>query len=46
MRRMDGKNWILVKMKDEHADRTTDITKEQPSSVVTGRTVEQVAAAR
>src|SRR5439155_16655633 len=46
LRRMDGKNWILVKMKDEHADRTTDITKEQPSSVVTGRTVEQVAAAR
>jgi bifunctional non-homologous end joining protein LigD len=45
LRRMNGKNWLLIKGKDEHAKRGVDITAEQPGSVVTGRTVEQVASA-
>ena len=43
LRRMNGKNWILIKGKDEHVRRGADIAAEQPESVVTGRTVEQVA---
>ena len=45
LRRMDGKNWLLIKGNDEHADRSTDIAAERPESVVSGRTVEQVARA-
>jgi bifunctional non-homologous end joining protein LigD len=44
LRRMEGKNWLLIKGKDEYADRTIDIAADRPESVVTGRTVEQVAA--
>jgi len=39
----NGRNWILVKMKDESAKRTGDITKERPDSVISGRTIEQIA---
>jgi bifunctional non-homologous end joining protein LigD len=38
-----GRNWILVKMKDEQAKRTGDITKQRPESVISGRTIEQIA---
>src|SRR5262249_27185654 len=41
-----GDNWLLVKKKDEHAKPTAqgDITVDRPESVVTGRTMEEVAA--
>jgi bifunctional non-homologous end joining protein LigD len=45
LRHMDGKNWLLIKGKDEYADRSIDLTAERPESVVSGRTVEQVARA-
>lgn len=35
--------WILVKMKDEAADARRNPVKTQPESVLTGRTVEEVA---
>ena len=44
LRRMgSGKNWLLIKLADEYADRRANVTKARPESVVTGRTVEQVA---
>lgn len=36
-------NWLLVKMKDEAADARRNPTSTQPQSVLTGKTVEQVA---
>ena len=36
--------WLLVKMADEEADARRKPTKSQPESVVSGRTVEEVAA--
>ena len=36
--------WLLVKKRDEAADDRTDPVSTQPESVLTGRTVEQVAA--
>jgi bifunctional non-homologous end joining protein LigD len=39
----DSKNWALVKRKDEFADPAKDITAEAPRSVISGRTVEEVA---
>jgi bifunctional non-homologous end joining protein LigD len=42
-----GENsWILVKARDEHARRGSDIVAERPESVRSGRTWEQVAASR
>lgn len=35
--------WILVKMNDEEADVSTDILTEQPRSVKSGRTIEEIA---
>jgi DNA ligase D-like protein (predicted 3'-phosphoesterase) len=35
--------WILVKMRDEHERRGSDVVAERPESVRSGRTVEQVA---
>ena len=45
--RGDGKhdNWLLFKSRDEAANEVLDIVAAQPESVVTGRTVEQIAAA-
>jgi bifunctional non-homologous end joining protein LigD len=37
-----GRNWLLVKMKDEHAKRTGHITKQRPESVISGRTISQI----
>ncbi len=37
------KSWILVKMRDEHARRGSDIAAERPESVVSGRTWQEVA---
>jgi DNA ligase D-like protein (predicted 3'-phosphoesterase) len=36
-------SWILVKANDEHAARGSDIVAEQPGSVRSGQTIEQVA---
>jgi DNA ligase D-like protein (predicted 3'-phosphoesterase) len=36
--------WLLVKKRDEHADAARDILSARPESVLTGRTLEQVAA--
>ena len=36
--------WLLVKMADERADPARDPVSTQPESVVSGRTVEEVAA--
>jgi DNA ligase D-like protein (predicted 3'-phosphoesterase) len=38
------RRWLLVKMADEEADRERDIVTERPESVLTGRTLEEVAA--
>jgi hypothetical protein len=36
--------WLLVKMADEQADARRKPVKSQPESVVSGRTIEEVAA--
>jgi DNA ligase D-like protein (predicted 3'-phosphoesterase) len=36
--------WLLVKRRDEHADARRRPTSTQPESVLSGRTIEQVAA--
>lgn len=41
----NGKNWLLIKKKDPHANRRTEPTVDAPASVVSGRTIEQVARA-
>ncbi len=38
-----GDNWLLIKKSDEGANRERDITAEEPQSVVSGRTVEEIA---
>lgn len=44
--RMSGnaRNWLLIKMKDEFADARRRPVVTHPTSVLTGRTVEQLAA--
>jgi bifunctional non-homologous end joining protein LigD len=37
------RGWILVKMKDEEADATQDILKAEPRSVLSSRTIEDLA---
>ncbi len=39
----ESTSWALVKRKDEYADPTKDITSDEPCSVKSGRTVEEVA---
>lgn len=41
----DARSWLLVKKKDEEADARRRPTRTQPRSVLTGRTVEEVAKA-
>jgi hypothetical protein len=36
--------WIVVKMRDEHADADRDIVAERPESVVSGRTLAELVA--
>jgi DNA ligase D-like protein (predicted 3'-phosphoesterase) len=38
-----GQRWLLVKMDDEGADRRRKPVKSQPDSVVSGRTLEEIA---
>lgn len=42
--RGDPKNWLLVKMDDEEADARRNPTSTEPDSVLTGRSLEEVAA--
>ncbi|MCA1834551.1 MAG: DNA polymerase ligase N-terminal domain-containing protein [Actinomycetota bacterium] len=44
--RMNERNWLLVKRKDAGADARRNPESSQPESVLTGRTVEEVAAGR
>ena len=45
---MDGERerWILVKVRDEAADARRNPVSTQPESVLSGRTIEDVAAGR
>jgi DNA ligase D-like protein (predicted 3'-phosphoesterase) len=47
LRRMSGEgrenNWLLSKRRDEHADPERDPVRDEPESVVSGLTIEQVA---
>jgi hypothetical protein len=43
VRRGKQDNWLLVKMQDAEAAPGRDLTKTQPRSVRTGRTLEEVA---
>lgn len=36
--------WLLVKIKDEYADSRRDITKTDPESVLSGKSIEELAA--
>jgi hypothetical protein len=42
--RRGRERWLLVKKRDEYAAAAPDILSAQPESVLSGRTVEQVAA--
>jgi len=39
-----AERWIVVKVRDEHADRERDVVAEQPASVVSGRTLAELIA--
>jgi DNA ligase D-like protein (predicted 3'-phosphoesterase) len=42
--RSDEDAWLLVKMDDEYADRDTDIVTTRPESVLSGKTIDEIAA--
>jgi DNA ligase D-like protein (predicted 3'-phosphoesterase) len=44
LQRMRERDWLLIKRRDEGADARRRPTSTQPESVISGRTVEQVAA--
>ncbi|MDX6570581.1 MAG: hypothetical protein QOH15_3159 [Gaiellales bacterium] len=44
--RTDERRWILVKARDEHARPGSDIVEEQPASVRSGRTWQELADVR
>lgn len=48
VRTRGGRNetWLLVKMKDDEADRDANPLEELPASVLTGRTIEEIAAGK
>jgi DNA ligase D-like protein (predicted 3'-phosphoesterase) len=37
-------SWLLVKMDDQYADRKTDVTSARPESVLSGKTIDEIAA--
>ena len=39
----EGKNWLLMKLKDKYASTTTNITADKPKSVASKRTLEKIA---
>jgi DNA ligase D-like protein (predicted 3'-phosphoesterase) len=42
-KRHDGRDWLLVKMKDRAADPGRDPVDEEPDSIVSGRSLERIA---
>ena len=44
--RTDDRRWVLVKTVDDHARRGSDVVAEQPESVRSGRTWQEVAELR
>ncbi len=40
--RMSGKNWLLIKMKDDYADSQKNIVKSHPHSVKSGRKINEL----
>lgn len=40
----DKARWLLIKMDDEHADPGRDPVRDEPQSVLTGRTIEDIEA--
>ena len=40
--RMSGKNWLLIKMKDDYADSRKNIIKSEPHSVKSGRKINEL----
>jgi DNA ligase D-like protein (predicted 3'-phosphoesterase) len=46
LRRPGRPQWLLIKRRDDHADADRDITAEETTSVVSKRTMEQIAAGR
>ena len=42
--RGDEENWLLVKMDDQYADRKTEIVTARPESVLSGKTIDEIAA--
>lgn len=38
----DGKDWLLIKMKDKYADSKSNPVKSKPQSVLSGKTIEDV----
>jgi bifunctional non-homologous end joining protein LigD len=46
MRRPGRPQWLLIKHRDAAADRTRDLTAEETTSVVTGRTMEEIATGK
>jgi DNA ligase D-like protein (predicted 3'-phosphoesterase) len=41
---MRPQKWLLIKLKDEKADTRRDITKTDPNSVLSGKSVDEIAA--
>lgn len=41
-----GKNWLLLKHQDAAAKKRFDITKKEPDSALTGRTMEEITEAK
>jgi DNA ligase D-like protein (predicted 3'-phosphoesterase) len=39
----DGKRWLLIKMKDDEADARRNPVSTEPESVVSGKTIEEIA---
>ncbi len=46
LRRPGRPQWLLIKRRDDHADPDRDVTAEETTSIVTKRTMEQIANGR